>query len=77
MPMATTLCPRGCQREIPQIEDWPADSDSQDGQWVESLASAVYECPAHGYFRIYISGAAVPVTPNPNRRAGEVYRLGL
>lgn len=63
MPQKVMLCPE-CKRDIPHIQDWPQESRVEGSQFVVSLASGVYECPDHGYFRIYISGAAVPVTKN-------------
>jgi hypothetical protein len=56
MPHDTMLCPV-CKNEIPHIEDWSQEIYGSGSQIVVPLASAVYECSEHGFWRIYISGA--------------------
>ena len=56
-----------CHNNIPKVADWPTEMDTSGGQIVLSLASAVYECPQHGHWRIYVSGAHRKVEPKPNK----------
>jgi hypothetical protein len=56
VPESDYICPV-CHGPVTHIQDWPDEVSGQGGQIVVSLASAVYECPEHGYYRIFISGA--------------------
>ena len=56
------VCPT-CQGPVEYVKDWPNEEPtSSGGQLVVPLASAVYQCAAHGYWRIYINGASESVT---------------
>ena len=49
-------CP-SCQRPLTYLRDWPFEErPSAPSKFAVALASALYECPEHGQFRIYISG---------------------
>jgi hypothetical protein len=66
MPLATMLCP-ACQRDIPLVQEWPQEGPYGSGsQLVMPLASGVYECPEHGYWRIFISGASEKIERRTN-----------
>jgi hypothetical protein len=54
-------CPE-CSRAMTYVEDVPLEAGSDQLRIAVRLASAIYHCPDHGYFRIFVGGAVVPYT---------------
>ena len=47
------------------VEDVPLEAGSDELRIAVRLASSIYQCPDHGFFRIFVGGAVVPYTKHP------------
>ncbi len=59
-------CPT-CLGKLTYEGEGPHDDRLANEGIVGALASAIYRCPEHGLWQIYISGRAVPYVGTPQR----------